>query len=294
MAASVFPDWDVLPGLVAGYEGVGFHRGPSHSPIGIVAQALVLTPLGLALWSWLRKRLPGLALAEPPGWRPLLLVLLAGMGLHALADSLNPWGIAPGWPLSRQGATWNLVHEGDLGFLAVMAVCALFAYFTRLRTLLIVTASMLISLLYWTSTRRDEARRIAMREMGSGPISVYPTPDTDCPWSALTSDGMTMRAACVEPASGGFRWVRSVRSAESPLVEASKRDPAVADFLEDRLFPFAELDQTADGRPFVLWRDLRESLLERPGDPRFGLAVHFDEAGRIGFVEHRWLLKVAF
>ena len=294
VAASVFPDWDILPGLAAGYDGVEFHRDATHSPVGVLLQALLMTPLGAALWRWLGARFSGLGLAPAPPAGPLFLTLLAGMGMHALTDALNPWGVTPWWPVNRDGASWNLVHEGDLVFLALTAMCAALALFARARTILLATGLVFLGFVAWKAAGRGEAEELAARALGPQAV-VYPTPAMDCPWAALARAGEEAQGACVRP--GGdepLRIVRTVRSPESPLVEASKAHPDVADFVEKHPFPFAELERGADGRTLVLWRDLREALLEDPEDPRFGLAVSFDDQGRVVSVEHRWLLKVWF
>ena len=292
MAASVFPDWDVLPGLVMGYGGAQFHRGATHSPVGVVGQALLMAPVGVWVWGRLRAWLPSLAPA--PQVRALFWALLAGMALHAATDFLNPWGVSLWWPLSREGGRLNLVHEGDPVFLALMALCAAAALLGSARTIALTAALTVSGLLTWKLTRRAEARLIAARELGAS-AAVYPTPAPECPWSALSSEGGLLQAACVDPGGAPpFHIVREVRSAASPLVEASKQHPAVANFLEDRLFPFAELEEATGGRRVVLWRDLRESLLESPRDPHFGLAIVFDETGQVVAVDHRWLLKVSF
>jgi hypothetical protein len=216
------------------------------------------------------------------------------MAFHVLADALNPWGVAPWWPFRRDGATWNLVHEGDLVYLALTACCAAVALFASARTILSVTAAVFGGFFLWKAGQLADVRRIVARELGAEALN-YPTPAPDCPWTALTREGDALQAACVQPGRDEeLRIVSTVRSAESPLVEASKADPAVADFLSKRSFPFAEIERTQNAGTVVLWRDLRETLLEGPGDPRFGIAVTFDEKGRIVSVEHRWLLKVAF
>lgn len=295
MAASVFPDWDVLPGLVIGYEAVEFHRGATHSALGVVLQSLAMTPAGLALWSLLGRKLPKLALAPAPRPRALLGVVLAGMGLHALTDALNPWGVAPLWPLSREGAGWNLVHEGDWAFLAASAVCAAAALAGGARTIAGVAVAVLGTLLLWKAQRRSEAVAIAAREFPSGNVAVYPNPAPDCPWSAMSRNGAVLQAACIAPGrSDCARVVRTVRSADSPLVEASRADPAVVEFLDNRDFGFAQLEPGPDGGAVVLWRDLRESLLEAPDDPPFGVALRFDGEGSLVSVEHRWMLKMTF
>ena len=287
LAASVFPDWDVLPGLAVGYEGATFHRGATHSPVGVVLQALAMTPVGLAVWRGLRARLPGLA--PPPGRLLLFAVLLAGMGLHALGDALNPWGVAPWWPLSRAGAAWNLAHEGDRLLLGVACACAAAALRLRPRAVLLGSTVLVAAALFWKADRRRRAIEAAPSE-----ALVYPTPRRDCPWAALSAAGGRLRADCIEPgADQEVRSVADVESAASPLVERSKRHPAVADFSSKRRFAYAVLDESADG-PIVLWRDLREAMLEAPGDPAFGLAVQFDRQGRIVGVRHRWLLDLTF
>jgi hypothetical protein len=218
------------------------------------------------------------------------------MGLHALTDALNPWGVAPWWPLSRAGATWNLVHEGDLWFLAAAAACAVVAAFARPRTIALFAAVFFGTLLPWKAHRRAEAERIAHRELPGDRLAVYPSPARDCPWTALASTGDELSAACVNPGRDEvrFRLVRRLRSAQSPLVEDSKSNSSVADFLANRAFPFAELEPAPGGGAVVLWRDLRESLLEGEHDRRFGLAVTFDARGEIVSIEHRWMLKLAF
>jgi hypothetical protein len=216
------------------------------------------------------------------------------MGLHALTDALNPWGVTPLWPLNRDGASWNLVHEGDLVFLALTAMCAALALFASARTILIATVLVFGGFVALKTAGRAEVEEMAVRELGPQ-AAVYPTPAMDCPWAAFAREGEEARAACVRPGGDeALRIVRTVRSPESPLVEASKAHPDVADFVEKHPFPFAELERSADGRTLVLWRDLREALLEDPEDPRFGLAVSFDDEGRVASVEHRWLLKVWF
>lgn len=295
MAASVFPDWDVLPGLIVGYEAIEFHRGATHSPVGVVLQSFAMAPVGLALWNWLRRKLPTLALAPASGPRALLGVLMAGMGLHALTDALNPWGVAPLWPLNREGAGWNLVHEGDWAFLAASALCAAGGLAGRPRMIAGVAIAVLGTLLFWKAQRRSEAVRIAAREFPSGNVAVYPNPAPNCPWSAMSRNGAFLQAVCIAPGrSDGVRVVRAVRSAASPLVDASRSDPAVIEFLEKRDFAFAELEPSSDGGAVVWWRDLRESLLEDPGDPRFGVALRFDRHGRVVSVENRWMLKMTF
>ncbi|MCB1019340.1 MAG: metal-dependent hydrolase [Acidobacteria bacterium] len=294
IAASCFPDWDVLPGLVFGYEGAQFHRGATHSAFGVAVQALAMTPIGLALWRWVRARLPQLRLAEPPAWQPLFATLLAGMGLHALVDSLNPWGVAPWWPLTREGARWNLVHEGDLGFLALTALAAAVSLRASAKVIALTSVLGVAAFCGWKAERRNEAQAIATRGFGVE-ATVFPSPGPQCPWVALAARGKTLEAACVAPAGDpAMRVVRAVEPARSPEVDASKANPSVADFLEDRNFAFAQLETDAAGRRVVLWRDLRESLFDREQDAPSGLAVTFDLDGRIAKVEHRWLLKLAF
>ena len=292
MAASVFPDLDVLPGLLVGYGGVEFHRGATHSPVGVLLQALLMAPVGVWLWGLLRRWAP--KLEPPPEVRTLFWALLAGMALHSLTDFLNPWGVSLWWPLSRAGGRLNLVHEGDPAFLALMALCAAAALLGSARAIALTTSLALAGFVTWKLRSRADAHAIAMREQGDS-ARIYPTPAADCPWSALANRGGLLEAACVEPgAEKPFRLVRSERSDDSPLVEASKAHPAVVDFLEDRPFSFAEVERTSAGQTAVLWRDLRESLLETPQDPHFGLAIVFDEEGQITAVDHRWLLKVSF
>ncbi|MEZ5394613.1 MAG: hypothetical protein R2724_17500 [Bryobacterales bacterium] len=175
-----------------------------------------------------------------------------------------------------------------------MSLAAAISLRTSARTIALTSLIGLATFCGWKAERREEARSIARAGFGVE-ATVFPSPAEGCPWVALAARGHALEAACIAPAGEpDMRVVRDVRSAQSPAVEASKADPAVADYLEDRSFAFAQQETDAQGREVVLWRDLRESLLESDGDPPSGLAVTFDKDGRVANVEHRWLLKLAF
>jgi membrane-bound metal-dependent hydrolase YbcI (DUF457 family) len=86
------PDLDFLPGLAMGAP-TAFHRGPTHSLMGVAVVAL-------AAWWWARR-------AGPPQWRASWTATFAAVafGSHLLIDYFTVDAVAPHgarflWPLS--------------------------------------------------------------------------------------------------------------------------------------------------------------------------------------------------
>lgn len=114
MLASNLPDIDVVLWARGDAEYLLFHRGFTHSLLGL---ALLPPLLAAALW-W------GLGRRTPLGW--LLLLSWAGALLHVLYDLLTPWGTMLLYPFSvaRLSLDWIFIVDVATWILPALALVA--------------------------------------------------------------------------------------------------------------------------------------------------------------------------
>lgn len=79
-------DFDFMPGVLAG-KPRAFHRGPSHSVVGVIAAGL-----GASLWTW-----------SPMSWLARTALIFLAYASHVVLDCYTPGrGILLDWPFSRR------------------------------------------------------------------------------------------------------------------------------------------------------------------------------------------------
>ena len=109
------PDIDVLSGLKDSVTYLKYHRGITHSFVGITVIAVILW--GLILWMGKRVRpKPGLPLNS----RWLLLAAFLGTGSHLLLDFTTAYGVRPFLPFSGRWYAWDIMPIFDPLLLALL------------------------------------------------------------------------------------------------------------------------------------------------------------------------------
>ncbi|MGA3325062.1 MAG: metal-dependent hydrolase [Terriglobia bacterium] len=109
------PDIDVLSGLKDSVTYLKYHRGITHSFVGIIFLAVLLS----GLIFWVGKRVqpkPGLPLNS----RWLLLAAFLGTGSHLLLDFTNAYGVRPFLPFSGRWYAWDIMPIFDPLLLALL------------------------------------------------------------------------------------------------------------------------------------------------------------------------------
>jgi len=102
------PDIDIFAAHKGSVAYLQYHRGITHSFIGIIVLAIII-------WGgmcWMGKRVkpkPGLPLN--PRW--LLLAALLGTGSHLLLDFTNAYGVRPFLPFSGRWYAWDIMFIFD-------------------------------------------------------------------------------------------------------------------------------------------------------------------------------------
>ena len=102
------PGLDLIAGLKGSIAYLKYHRGISHSLVGITALAVIIW----GLVDWLGKKVkpkPGL----PLNARWLLLAALLGTGSHLLLDFTNAYGVRPFLPFSGRWYAWDIMSIID-------------------------------------------------------------------------------------------------------------------------------------------------------------------------------------
>jgi inner membrane protein len=121
------PDIDILSGLKDSVTYLKYHRGISHSLVGITALAIIIW----GLMCWMGKKVrpkPGLPLNS----RWLLLAAFLGTGSHLLLDFTNSYGVRPFLPFSGRWYAWDIMFILDPLLLALLIVGLALPWLLRL------------------------------------------------------------------------------------------------------------------------------------------------------------------
>ena len=109
------PDIDILAGFKDSITYLKYHRGITHSFIGITVLAIIIW--GVISWAG-RKVQPKPRL--PLNGRWLLLAALLGTGSHLLLDFTNAYGVRPFLPFSGRWCAWDIMPIFDPLLLALL------------------------------------------------------------------------------------------------------------------------------------------------------------------------------
>jgi membrane-bound metal-dependent hydrolase YbcI (DUF457 family) len=286
VGASVLPDLDVVPGLFS-FSASDWHRGLTHSFIGIAVQAIVATVGARAAWK--------LVFGETLARKPLLAAAFAGLVTHVAWDFLNPWGVGLFQPFGEEEYGANLVHEGDLFVLSSLVAGALLVAGRRYRIGFGVPVLFIVGYAMFQWQWSVAIGRQAEAEPSSHLVRAYPNAQLDCLWLVLTRFPDRTEARCAaQMLSGGHRLLLEKARIDDARVTATNAIVEVQNYKNQRHFPFAEVHERPDGSATVIWRDLREAIFEIDAEEVSGYYVYFSAAGRVVGHEHNWFLRLWF
>ncbi|MGH9469044.1 MAG: metal-dependent hydrolase [Terriglobia bacterium] len=284
---SNLPDIDVLAS--AGRGGVAYlkyHRGITHSLIGLTALAILLA---LAIWGAGRRAKQK---SIPMNLKWLFLICWIATACHVLMDYTNSYGIRPFLPFSGRWHALDITPLIDpymllflilgLGIPAVLGIAAkemgaAKRSSTAGRTGAIIALCGVVA----TGALRGASHHRVMRMLGSytfqqeAPtrLGAFPSALDPFHWTAITE---TREADYVFPADSlaanldlesGARFLRPESSA---ALTAARRSPAGKVFLNFARFPWATTVDAGENGYVVYIRDLR---FASPGSERWGFVL---------------------
>jgi membrane-bound metal-dependent hydrolase YbcI (DUF457 family) len=285
---AVLPDADHIVSLLGGSEMyVRFHRGLSHSLLGITVSSLVVAILFARFGKWKdRKR--------------IFLLTLLGQLSHVVLDLLNAYGTQVLAPFSDVRLSLDLLFVVDLVFTGIVVAGIALSRggrAGRARVALAVLAGYVGVAAVLHARAVDVVRdaavrsgvpvvsaqalpRLPMLEIADAAYAGFATPAVASPherpaagepqggsavpfpagpfaWDGFIDDGRTYLRAQIEPVTGGLEWrERVVRGPDVPEVRSLRGMSEVETYLWFARFPVARVT-FASGRTVVTFHDMR-------------------------------------
>ncbi|MGO8792712.1 MAG: metal-dependent hydrolase [Terriglobia bacterium] len=259
--ASNAPDIDILLGFKNGITYLKYHRGITHSLIGITALAIILW----GFMTWLGKRVkpkPGL----PFSGRWLLLAAFLGTGSHLLLDYTNGYGVRPFVPFSGRWYAWDIMPIIDPLLLAVLILGLAVPWLLRMvseevgarRSNLTPGAVFCLGAMLALWGTRDFAHRRALKIIDSRTYSseeperfgAFPTALDPFAWMGVVETETSFHIVSVNAldANGQLEELETFEKPQpSPALTAAMKTPAAKVFLDFARFPWAQVEESELG-----------------------------------------------
>ncbi len=265
------PDIDVISGFWGSADYLKYHRGITHSLIGITALAALLA---LVIYLFGRKAQPN-PKKPPLNGRWLFLVCLIATASHLLLDFTNDYGIRPFLPFSGRWYALDIEFIFDPVLLTILiagfALPALFRLVTeevgarKPGYQLGAVLSLCGVLALWGVRLAAHQRAVNMLEArtygGENPVRVGAFPDMVNPfeWHCVVDTDNAFRVLPVEVLSGGLDEADQAilfKPQRSPALDVALDTSTAKIFLNFARFPWAEVEPSDQGTTVVI-HDLR-------------------------------------
>jgi hypothetical protein len=257
-AGALAPDVDLLLLLLSPPSAVRLHRGPTHTPVGLLVSGAAAG-----------------AVTHVTGGPPLPLSIglaLAGTAVHAAFDAVSIQGLASwGRRRARRFALPILVAlDPVVTVAAALGVLGAIAFPSAAR---MVGGAVVVLCLYLIGLRFAFARRartIARQALTTPIEGIYPRPESLARWTVVTRTVDGIRAGILDVGKKRLSMLEPTPEAEGSAAVASVLGQAV---IERAGFPVVR----EEGATLRL-RDLRFAY-DWPAPP-FGADIELDDAGR--------------
>lgn len=105
MIGANLPDIDIVSGFWGNLAYLKYHRGITHSFLGVTLLGLALAGLAYGLHRHSQKLNPS---KSPPSFKALLWVCMIGTWSHLLLDFTNSYGVRPFMPFNSRWVAWDI------------------------------------------------------------------------------------------------------------------------------------------------------------------------------------------
>ena len=255
------PDIDILCGFKNSITYLKYHRGVTHSLIGITIVAIIVWGIVYWLGKNIRPK-PGLPLNS----RWLLLAAFLGTGSHLLLDYTNAYGVRPFVPFSGRWYAWDIMPIIDPVLLAVLILGLAVPWLLRLvseevgarRANLAPGAVFCLCAMVALWGIRDFAHRRALSILdsrtysGEDPqrFSALPVALNPFTWTGVVETGTVFHVVSVNAleANGQLEEMETFQKPQpSPALAAAMKTRAGKIFLDFARFPWAQVDESERG-----------------------------------------------
>lgn len=281
------PDIDIVTAFHGSTTYLKYHRGPTHSLVGITILAIILW----WFFTYLDRRSPQTKKGPRLNSKWLFFACLAATGSHLILDLTNSYGVRVFWPFTHQWYAWDLEFIVDPLLLGlIIAALALPAFLGLISEEVgagksgnqrgAVAALCLMACLWgvrWFAHGRA-LNMIASRtfeDQNPSQIAAFPSPLNPFKW---TGEAETESAVVVFPVNALGSAIDTDKGhvydkpADSPALTAAKNTRTAGVFLQFARFPWAEVTETDDGWNVTI-RDLR---FVSPSTDRGGFEIRID------------------
>lgn len=275
----VLPDLDIAAGFIDQWATLTHHRGFSHS---LLVLPLVAPVMGWVGYRWARRETPCRAWVHLALWALLT---------HPLLDLCTTYGTQLLWPVSKARFALDAVAIIDPFYTLPLLLALLLGRWPRMPArvsgrlavgaLAVTTAYLALGFVQSRRAVGLASAALARQDFAADAVRATPTLGNIWLWRivARNEDG-DLRVGYVSTWSPGPTHFDALERPDDPLVAAALRSEpgrTLAWFAGGMVS--ARVHHSADGAAVVL-RDQRYGSVTRPCGGLFGLAVHFDRAGR--------------
>lgn len=261
--ASLLPDIDYITRIWGADVLLRYHRGITHG-IG----ALFFFSLLLA---FIFKNKCGF-------WYAFVLSFLA-YGLHLLFDLTNSYGTRILSPLDFNAYSLDIVFIIEPWLTLPLLISLIAGMINKKRASVFAICTLLLICIVFVSRYylQTEAKRFLKAHVDANKYYVLPLPNDFITWAYLTQTKEYSELGVVDLFSKRVIVAERFNNKQDPLIEASKENKVVKNFLYFAKTPHAEVTKTEDGA-VVTWKELRYAFIT---GNRFVVRVKFDKNGNI-------------
>jgi inner membrane protein len=295
VVAANFPDIDWIPSLQGCTGYLNYHRGLTHSLVGVVSGALFLASLVYFINSHFLKKPPR------DSWWKLFLLAVAGIGSHVLLDFTNHYGLRLFAPFENGWHSWDLVPLFDPWIFLVLLMSWAIPFLSRLinqeigattsRHSWVAVFGLILIVFYWGGkeySRSEALRELKEERFATGEIQKAAVfPDIFSPFSWR---GVVETTTAFHIVSMGTAWSNSPFSSKKgvvyhklvpePLLQALRNSPPAMVYFNFTRFPYGQFEETSDGYKLE-FRDLRFEELYGPRKSRFKFICQLDRSLKV-------------
>jgi inner membrane protein len=288
------PDADMLTRVAGTATYLKYHRGITHSILGVTVLAVLLAGI---IYYFGRRAAPKRS-APPLDGRWLLGICLIATSSNLLLDFTNAYGVRPFLPFSGRWYAWDIMFILDPLLLLLLALGLGLSLLLQLVSEEVGSRkpafrggaifSLCVLVLLWGIRDFAHRRVLGMLDAhtyggeNSRHVGAFPTPSNPFAWTGVveTDSMFHVLPANALAADVDAESTRVFHKAEpSSALDAATKTRTVAIFLDFARFPWAQVLETEDGFR-VTFQDLRYVSLES-GRRRFLVEVDLDKNLRV-------------